>query len=256
MSNKIEAIFFDLGETLINFGQIHVNLLFDAGARLAYDYLKKLGQPLPPLAIYRRKQSWAIKLTVLKSKLTRREFNSLDLLAETSSKLGQVLTRCQLLKLAGMFYEPLRQQAVVEDGVPNMLRRFADDGLKLGIISNTFVPGEVLDEHLAAEGLLDFFQTRIYSCNVGRRKPHPRIFAEAVRQAGLNPARTLFVGDLLRQDVFGGNQAGMISVLKDPVDRHVGARIRPRHTIRGLLELTELVARYNGPSRVAGQTKF
>ncbi len=251
MSSKIEAIFFDLGETLINFGQIHVNLLFDAGAKLAYDYLKKLGQPLPPMAIYRRKQSWAINWAVIKSKLNRREFNSLDLLAETSSKLGQVLTRCQLLKLAGMFYEPLRRQAVVEDGVPNMLRRFTDDGLKLGIISNTFVPGEVLDKHLGTEGLLDFFPTRIYSCNVGRRKPHPRIFTEAVRQAGLNPPRTLFVGDLLRQDVSGANRAGMISVLKDPTDRHVGARTRPKHTIRGLLELTELVARYNGAGELA-----
>ncbi len=246
MSKKIDAIFFDLGQTLINFGQININLLFDAGTRLAYDYLKKLDQPLPPLAIYRRKQSWAINWAVIKSKLTRREFNSLDVLAETSKQLGQRLTQCQLVELAGMFYEPLRRQAIVEDGVGDMLRKFLASGINLGIISNTFVPGEVLDKHLAAEGLLELFKTRIYSCNVGRRKPHPEIFAQAITQGGLRPERTFFVGDLLRQDVSGANRAGMISVLKDPTDCHVGARVKPNHSIRGLVELTELVARYNG----------
>ncbi len=251
MSKKIEAIFFDLGQTLINFGEININLLFDAGARLAFDYLKKLGQPLPPMAIYRRKQSWAINWAVIKSKFNRREFNSLDVLTESSNKLGQSLTNCQLVKLAGMFYEPLRRQAIVEDGVGDMLRKFLADGINLGIISNTFVPGEILDKHLADEGLLEFFQTRIYSCNVGRRKPHPEIFTQAVLQAGLTPGRTLFVGDLLRQDVSGANRAGMISVLKDPTDRHVGSRVRPKHTIRGLLELTDLVARYNRQAELA-----
>ena len=246
MNRKIDAIFFDLGETLINFGQIDVRQLFLAGARLAYDYLQQLGQPLPPFAIYRRKQSWAIKFSAIKNKLARREFNSLDLLSATSSKLGHNLAQDQLVELAWKFYEPLRRQAVVEDNVPDMLQGFLDDGLKLGVISNTFVPGQVLDRHLAREGLLDLLAIRIYSCDIGYRKPNPKLFAAAAERVNLPPERIMFVGDMLRQDVSGANRAGMISVLKDPTDRHVGSRTRPRHTIRGLLELRELIARYNG----------
>jgi len=44
---KIQAILFDLGETLVNFGKIEsaAKLFKDAGRR-SYTYLKKLNQPV------------------------------------------------------------------------------------------------------------------------------------------------------------------------------------------------------------------
>ena len=121
-----------------------------------------------------------------------------------------------------------------------------DDGLKLGIVSNTFIPAEVLDRHLQSECLLELLPIRVYSCDVGFRKPRPQIFRAALSRSGLAAGQTLFVGDNMRADIYGANRMGMISVLKDPLGRHRRSRIRPRHRICRLAELRGIVARYNG----------
>ena len=43
----------------------------------------------------------------------------------------------------------------------------SNGGLRLGIVSNTFSPQGALDQHLDAEGILEFFPVRVYSCDVG-----------------------------------------------------------------------------------------
>jgi putative hydrolase of the HAD superfamily len=115
----------------------------------------------------------------------------------------------------------------------------------LGLVSNTFVPGQTLDRHLAESKLLDLLPVRIYSCDAIHRKPSPEIFQLALRRTQLEPGQTMFVGDSLEADIEGANLAGMISVLKDPQDRHRHSRIQPRHRIRRLSELRDLVRQYN-----------
>ena len=43
---KIQAILFDLGETLILFGRLRANEVFDQAARFSYDYLIEHSQPV------------------------------------------------------------------------------------------------------------------------------------------------------------------------------------------------------------------
>ncbi len=244
MTRPIDGIFFDLGDTLLDFGPVDVRGMFEAGARLAYEYLGELDQPLPPFGKFHRRQLWAIRWSYFKSRITRREFNSLDLLGRLSDDMGQKLTAEQAEELAWMWYLPLRQCATVEDGLTDMLRRFSEQGLKLGVISNTFVPGQVLDRHLREEQLLDLLPCRIYSCDVSYRKPHRRIFRIALNRAGLEANRTVFVGDSLRADIRGANRTGMISVLKDPTGQRERPAATPRHRIRQLTELEPIVQSY------------
>jgi len=129
---------------------------------------------------------------------------------------------------------------VVEPGTVEMLRQFHDDGLKLGIISNTFVPAAALDRHLRSEGLLDLLPLRIYSCDVRYRKPSKAIFRIALQRAGLAPENTLFVGDSLFNDIWGANRMGMISVLRSSRP-HRFCPVRPDYTISSLLELPDVV---------------
>lgn len=49
---KIQAVLFDIGETLLNFGRLGVFGLFRDGTCLAYDFLQKLGQPVGGLRVY------------------------------------------------------------------------------------------------------------------------------------------------------------------------------------------------------------
>lgn len=245
MTRPVEGIFFDLGDTLLDFGPVDVRGLFEAGAHLAYEYLGKLDQPLPSFEKFHRKQLWAIRWSYFKSRITRREFNSLDVLGRMAEDMGQNLTAEQAEELTWLWYVPLRRRATVEPGAAEMLRGFREQGFKLGLISNTFVPGEVLDRHLSEEGLLELLPWRIYSCDVRYRKPNRRIFRIALERAELEANRTMFVGDSLKADVRGANRTGMISVLKDPAGQHSRSSASPRHSIGRLAELEPLVRGYN-----------
>jgi len=245
MAGRIKGILFDLGDTLLDFGKVDVSSLFEAGARLAHEYLTSQGLELPSLARYHRLQLWAIRWNYLKSRFTRREFNSLDLLGRLSARLGHRLSAEQIGELAWRWYQPLSAQATVEPGLVEMLRRLTAGGLAMGIVSNTFVPGEVLDRHLASVGLLDLLPVRVYSCEVRYRKPNVVIFNLALARIGLAPAETMFVGDSPHADIRGANRAGMISVLKDPSGRHVADKGGAAYRVARLAELEDIIARHN-----------
>jgi len=252
MAKRVKGILFDLGDTLVDFGKVDVPSLFEAGAKLAHEYLSGLGYPVPSLAKYHRQQLWAIRWSYFKSRLTGREFNALDLLGRLSAKLGHELSDEQIVELAWRWYEPLRRCATVEPGLREMLRRFRRDGVKLGVVSNTFVPAEVLDRHLDGEGLLDLLPVRVYSCDVRYRKPHPSIFRIAQQRLTLAAGEIIFVGDSPYADIGGANAAGMISVLKDPAGRHAAGLAGAKHRIERLAELAGVVGRYNDDVQAAG----
>jgi len=245
MARRINGILFDLGETLLDYGPVNVDALFRAGGRLAYDYLRSLGEPVPSFTRYHLQQFLAVRWNYVKSHIVDREFKALDVIRRMSRRMGQRLTDEQALELARLWYRPLGEKATVEPDARATLETFRRDGLTLGLVSNTFVPPPILDEHLRQEGLLDLLPVRVYSCEVGFRKPRREIFSTVLKRTGLTAGETLFVGDSIRADIRGSNQAGMISVLKDPMNRHARSRTKPQHRIRNLSELVPIVAGYN-----------
>jgi len=245
MASAIRGILFDLGDTLLDFGKVDIQSMFEQGAAKAYAFLTTIGQPLLPFPRFFRRQLWAIRWNVFKSRLTRREFNSMDILGRLSLEMGHSLSPVQMQELAWQFYLPLRRLATVESGARELLTEFRQQGLILGLVSNTFVPSAVLDRHLQEEGLLDLLPVRVYSCEVIYRKPHRGIFAAALGRSGLQADQTLFVGDSLDADIAGANRCGLVSVLKDPTGRHKNSRIQPRHRIANLQELRQVLAQYN-----------
>jgi putative hydrolase of the HAD superfamily len=248
---QIRAILFDLGDTLLDFGAVDVLALFSDGAREAYDYLEKLGQPLPPFKKFLRVQLRAIRWRYLVSRVTGREFNSMQVLGNLSRAMGHTLTDPQVEELAWLWYGPLSRQATVESGLPELLDGFRSAGLQLAVVSNTFLPGVVLDRHMRDEGLLDYFPVRVYSCDVRYRKPHPRIFEIALSRIGATADQTVFVGDNLSADVGGAAKAGMTTVLKDPSGTRSHRRHRPDFRITALGDLPAVLARCAGRAPVA-----
>ncbi len=246
MTQRIEGILFDLGETVLDFGDVDTTAVFKISAQQAYAYLKDLGKPLPPFKRFHRRQLWSIRWHYLLGRLTGREFSALDLLQRLGRRMGYSLTDKEALDVCWLWYEPLSRPATAEDGLHDMLSQFREMGLTLGVVSNTFIPGAVLDRHLEEEGLLEYFEPRIYSSEVGYRKPRPEIFDFAIKQTGLDPARMLFVGDTIRADIRGANRAGMVSVLKDPANRYAKRRTGAAHRIRSITELARIVEERNG----------
>jgi len=102
---------------------------------------------------------------------------------------------------------------VAADVIPTLIE-LRDAGLKLGIICNTPLQGEVIDKHLEIEGLIDFFPVRIYSSDVGYRKPDRRIFTAALKELDVRGPEAIYVGDRPRPDVNGAHRANMLAVLR------------------------------------------
>ncbi len=244
MVGPVDGILFDLGNTLVDFAPVSTRVLYESGARNSYDYLKEIGVEIPSFAGYRRRQIWRIRWHYIKSRATAREFNSLEVIRSLADDMDHHFTPEDIMELAWLWYKPLRESATVEKGLAGVLERLRDAGLKLGIVSNTFVPGRILDRHLDQEGLLEFFPVRVYSCDVRFRKPDRRIFKIALRRADLQARRTVFVGDSPRADVIGANRVGMISVLKDTPGLSGLLPVRADHRIRKLAELEDVVRQY------------
>ena len=233
----IKAILFDLGETLINFGKVDTAALFKESARLSYEFLRQTGQPVCGFRRYYWRNIFAIRVMYVWSYITGRDFNSLNLLRGIGIKRGYKLSEEQWQQFAWCWYEPLVKIATAEPDIRQTLSRLRDAGLKLGIVSNTFLTQSSLDRHLEQFGILEFFLLRIYSHQTPWRKPSVKIFNEAARRLGLAPQEIMFVGDRLDNDVKGALKAGMIPILKVAYTS-CGKKIPP--TIRKINLLSEL----------------
>ena len=99
-----------------------------------------------------------------------------------------------------------RHKYVLPD-MADTMRELAARGYKLGLISNTTssVEGYRL---LEEQGVTELFSAVVLSAAFGRRKPHPAIFLEAARQAGVRPAECAYVGDRPSRDLLGTLQSG------------------------------------------------
>jgi putative hydrolase of the HAD superfamily len=70
-----------------------------------------------------------------------------------------------------------------------------------------------MKEQLAFLDLAKYFSGVTFSSEIGVRKPHPAIYQDALTKLGVEPSRTLFVGDRVREDVQGPKALGMRAVL-------------------------------------------
>ncbi|MBN1342002.1 MAG: HAD family hydrolase [Phycisphaerae bacterium] len=241
----IRAVLFDLGDTLVNFGEVDHYAAFREGAALAHKYLLEAGEPVCDLKTFHRRQLRAIEWAYFRSKLSWRDCDTLKVLAKINRRMGLTTRLEDLERLCGLFYEPVRVQGTLEPRAHEVLARLRDNGCQLGLISNTIVPGVTLDDHMRREGLLEFFPFRFYSCEVGCRKPQRRIFRMALRTMGVDAGGAAFVGDTLVADIKGANRAGMISVLKATDGHRPTGRIQPDHVIAALSELPGLIEDIN-----------
>jgi putative hydrolase of the HAD superfamily len=103
-------------------------------------------------------------------------------------------------------WQPARQLATTTHALLETLR---ERGLKLGLVSNAFDPPELLHRDLEHMGIAERLDFAVFSCEIGRRKPDSLIFERALEHLGVEPERTLFVGDTLATDVAGAAALGM-----------------------------------------------
>jgi putative hydrolase of the HAD superfamily len=94
--------------------------------------------------------------------------------------------------------------------VPGVLEDLRARGVRLGVISNWDSRLPALLRTLGLEGL---FEVLIYSAAAGFEKPHPAIFEAGLQAFGIPAGRAAHIGDRYEEDYSGALGAGLRAVL-------------------------------------------
>jgi putative hydrolase of the HAD superfamily len=138
-----------------------------------------------------------------------------------------------ILTLMGKMQQFKMKLALFDDVAP-ALDDLKGRGLILGLISNV---EHDMTATLDELGLPSWLEIVVTSQDSGFNKPHPEIFQEALRRAGVQPSEAVYVGDQYQVDVIGARRAGMKGVL---LDRHgYFDEITDCPRIRSLTEVAE-----------------
>lgn len=144
------------------------------------------------------------------------------------------------------FYSTSNLKRRLRTHVRSVLRNLKERGFELGIVSNAIISSPHI-RILKQTGIYNFFQTVVFSSDVGIRKPDPRIFRQALAEMHLQPPEAVYVGDTLSRDVVGALQTGFrasiliksaLTTTKDTLVRST----KPDFTITDLYEILEIVS--------------
>jgi len=242
---RVKAVLFDLGETLLTYGKVNTTRLFRQGAGLSYDFLKSCGQPVGSFEYYCWSNLIALRFRHFISNITKNDINSSALLRRIGTKKGIKLDTQQWRDFAWLWYEPLSKIATTDPKIKETLISLKGLGLKLGILSNTFVNAHSLEKHLKQLGILDFFTVRMYSYEFDFRKPDARIFKIAAERIGEAAENILYVGDRIDKEIIPTLKIGMHAVLKDAYTNAGKTPPNGAFKITRISELPELIKKIN-----------
>jgi putative hydrolase of the HAD superfamily len=240
----LKAVLFDLEGTLVHYDSAHTNLkeLEKRSIVALYRYLASNGQMALTENTF---------LTALRSRMEAEWQRALASQrggsVETSilaalADLGLSFAEYEWQAARQVFYGSVHQAAEPRQGARQTLQTLRDRGIALGLLSNTFWAADVHDADLARFGLLDLLPVRLYSCDIGRVKPHPKAFEMALTALGVEPNETVYVGDRLETDVEPARRLGLWGVLITVPFRHEHSdKIMPDAVIAELPELIKLL---------------
>jgi putative hydrolase of the HAD superfamily len=112
---------------------------------------------------------------------------------------------------------------------------------RMAVVSN-FDHGPTVEAALADFGIRERFDAVLVSADVGWRKPHPRMFRDALQRMGTAPEDAVFVGDTPDADVVGPQGVGMdtIWIARGNASCLPGAA-RPTHTVRRFVDVVAIL---------------
>jgi putative hydrolase of the HAD superfamily len=238
----LEAVLFDWGDTLMEF--VYDVELVSAGHRAGLAAVGRDGLPAVEEVTQRFREEYEPLFWIPG---TVEEIEYPGLVRRLLSDFGVSVDDEELgrfLEAEHRAWDPARRLAAHTHALLETLR---ERELRLGLVSNAFDPGWLLQRDLAQMGLADRLDVSVFSSEVGIRKPHPAIFERALEALGVEPERAVFVGDRLYEDVRGAGELGMTTVqaLWFRADEHPEGR-EPDHQAFTQLDVLNIVDRLNG----------
>lgn len=133
--------------------------------------------------------------------------------------------------------------ARLPDEVLAVLDELNGRGLRLALVSNMDLLGDLLVQEPPVRDLDPLVPVKVYSSGVGVRKPHPRIYETALAGVGLAPAEVLFVGDRVREDVRAPRSLGMRAALTHQFRQEDDPLQEADYRLTSLRDLLDIVDR-------------
>jgi putative hydrolase of the HAD superfamily len=108
------------------------------------------------------------------------------------------------------FWEP---HTFTHDDVRPLFEWLREEGLKVGVLSNTVWPRAWHEDIFVRDGIAHLIDGAVYTSEIPWTKPAPEAFRAAMEAVGVtDPAACIFVGDRLFDDIYGARNAGMVAV--------------------------------------------
>jgi putative hydrolase of the HAD superfamily len=117
----------------------------------------------------------------------------------------------QMLSAFHRWWEP---HTLLDPDVPPLFDALHERGIRIGVLSNTIWPRAEHERIFERDGVAELIDAAVYTSEIAWTKPHPEAFRAALRAVGVtDPARAVFVGDRLFDDIHGAKAVGMRAIL-------------------------------------------
>ena len=204
MSDRPEAVLFDLGDTVIEplsyRVEIGVQAMLDAASYRNGATVEEVSELARGLNLEFERRANETSLEYSQRVFQRMLYDSFGVRFDLSDA-----------ELERLYWDSAFEFGI-EPGVVDALEAVRHAGLTTGVVSNSSFSGEVLLHELMKKGIECYFDFLVSSADYGLRKPHPQIFRIGIRKAGVSPRRAWYVGNSLELDVAGAADVGMTGV--------------------------------------------
>lgn len=200
LAPHLDAVIFDYGNTLIEFGPSQVDAC-DRALSQALESMFGRHDFARLQEIQHRERRSPYEGEFKENELAGTTRQLIRSLFETEASDDQIV---ELLEVR---FNVMVSSITVDPAVPQLLDQLSQR-FRLGLISN-YPCSRSINHSLAEHGLDRWFETVVVSADVGHVKPHPRLFELAVSSMNVRPEAALYIGDNWLGDIQGAKRFGM-----------------------------------------------
>jgi putative hydrolase of the HAD superfamily len=169
---------------------------------------------------------------------------------QQSSTVGDLFVEAGLEhdpELLGAYYEFWDPHTATDPDVGPLWEALRADGIKVGVLSNTIWPRRFHEGIFERDGVLGLIDGDVYTSEIPWTKPSEKAFRAAIDAVGAtDPARCVYVGDRLFDDIWGAQNAGLraihIPLSQIPVEQIGHTEGVPDAVAHRLSEVRDIVA--------------
>ena len=232
--NRINVIFFDMGNTLLHFHRGKSDDEKDKqGLIYLTNYLKKFDSNITLDEVENIFfKNWRDRID--DRKVTFKEYPIECFLNEFMKRYNVKLELNECIEAINLFYTEYRETVYFESNIHEILKTIKDLGYGIGVISNTCYYDEVMKECFKKAGLLDLIDCFTFSYSLKIGKPNKEIFKAALEKMNVLPNESIMIGDNLSSDINPAQEIGMHTIWFNKNNKELSSEIIPDAIISDL----------------------